>query len=88
MTRQWEMSAGQKASVTAGRQDGAWHAGEGQREASESIVLRKADAEAGEYPKSQTGARVLGEDFGFQHSPVTKTILVNQYVPTCLWHLV
>lgn len=49
-----------------GRQDGAWHAGEGQRRGQgEYGVLRKEEAESGEYPKSQTGARVLVEGFDF-----------------------
>lgn len=30
-----------------------------------NVVLRKEEAEAGEYPKSQTGVRVLVEGFGF-----------------------
>lgn len=30
----------------------------GKGEANESVVLRKEEAEAGEYPQSQTGARV------------------------------
>lgn len=35
------------------------------REARESVVLRKEEAEAGEYLKSQTRTRILVEDFGF-----------------------